>query len=150
VQLVAKLTSDLAFAEETAQEIWLAIWRGRSRYEGGDFRVYLLVAARNRCRNRARGSARQMPALRVLAHEPEPEAKGQLDALLAQERSEEMLRALAALRDADREALVLRFGAELDYDTMAQLTETKSGTLRARVHQGLAALRARLQKGGSR
>jgi len=147
VQLVARLTADAAFAEEVVQEIWIAIWRGRSSYEQGDFRVYLITAARNRCRNRARGLARSAPVLEQLAHEPMPEQRDQLDALLERERGIALLQALGALRATEREALVLRFGEDLDYETMSRLTDTKTGTLRARVHHGLLSLRARLSRG---
>ena len=40
VQLVAKLTADAGFAEEVTQDVWLSVWRGRSQYEAGNFRVY--------------------------------------------------------------------------------------------------------------
>ena len=146
VQLVAKLTADAGFAEEVAQDVWLAIWRGRSSYVSGDFRAYLITAARNRCRNRARSLGRRGPALEALAVEPAPQQRDQLDALLERELAEELLGALGALRDAEREAIVLRYAEDLDYETMESLTATKSSTLRARVHHGLLALRARLTR----
>ena len=147
VQLIAKLTVDPGFAEEAAQDIWLALWRGRSHYEGGDFRVYFITAARNRARNRARGLGRRGAAHAALARESEPTRPDQLDALLELERRSELLRALGTLRPEEREALVLRYGEDLDYESIERITTVKRGTLRAHVHRALLALRTRLSRG---
>jgi RNA polymerase sigma-70 factor, ECF subfamily len=152
VQLVAKLTVDPAFAEETAQDIWLTVWRGRTNYESGDFRVYLIAAARNRCRNRSRGLVRRSVAYEAIGHESQPARPDQLDVLLEQERRLELLNALGTLRPEEREALVLRYAEDLDYETIERVTAVKRGTLRAHVHRALVALRTRLSraKGASR
>jgi RNA polymerase sigma-70 factor, ECF subfamily len=147
VQLVVKLTADRAFAEEVAQDVWLAVWQGRSGYESGDFRLYLVTAARNRCRNRSRGLGRRKAAHDVLAREPLPSRPDQLDALLEEERRLALIGALGALRAEEREALVLRYGEELDYETIEQITAVKRGTLRAHVHRALVALKSRLSRG---
>ena len=107
----------------------------------------LITAARNRARNRARGIGRRTAAHAALAREPTHSAPDQLDELLARERRLEVLNALGSLRAEEREALVLRYGEDLDYETIVRITEIKPGTLRAQVHRAIAGLRARLSRG---
>ena len=70
----ARVVDRHALAEELAQETWLAVWNARSRYvANGRFKVFLYVAARNRCYNLSRDQRRRAKLA------PAPDADGIAD-----------------------------------------------------------------------
>jgi len=147
VRFCGKLVVDAAIGQEIAQQAWLQVWAHRASYQSKDrFRVFLFTVARNLCRNELRRRARlgtwidtRAPEERVAkVAEDAPEA---LDALLLRERRRELLSALGAVPEPQREALLLRFDEELDYEDMAAVLGESPSTLRSRVYYGLRALR---------
>ena len=58
------------------------------------------------------------------------------------QRLEEVRQAIAALPDAQREALELRLRGELSYEEIAAVLEIPLGTVRSRLHHALRRLRA--------
>lgn len=148
VETCSRFAGDRNAGVELAQATWAGIWEHRFRYRSGsDFVVWLITAARNRCRNDLRGRAvarRHVTATTALGAAPSP---GQIDQLLVEERRRQVHEALGQLPAATREALVLRFGEDLRYDQMAEVVGTGESTLRSRVHHGLKQLRD-LLKGG--
>jgi RNA polymerase sigma-70 factor (ECF subfamily) len=146
----ARLTGDRAGASEIAQEVWLAVWDARARWEPQTtFASYLYTIAFRRSQNHAR-ARRRKDRLFVLEPVAVESAKStaptEIDRLLEHERRERAFAALGELPPALREALVLRYGSELSYEEMERVTETKAPTLRVRVHHALAHLRERLSK----
>jgi RNA polymerase sigma-70 factor (ECF subfamily) len=143
----ARMVNDTEAAAELAQETWLAIWVDRARYRAeGKFIIWLLTAARNRCRNhlRHRGVARrgaQQNAGAPLSLSPE-----QIDHVLDEERRQRVREALEQLPDRMRDAILLRYAEELRYDEMVEILRTGESTLRSRVHHGLKLLRSALEK----
>ncbi len=138
---------DSGVGAELAQETWVTIWAQRSRYRPeGRFVVWLITAARNRCRNHVRrhGVVRRH-AQQAAAEDAEP-SPDQIDRLLLEERRRRVLEALSQLPESMREALVLRYAEELRYDEMAEVLGTGESTLRSRVHHGLRLLRNILEK----
>ena len=71
---------------------------------------------------------------------------GPEDAALIAEAEREWHRRLAALRPAQRTAVVLRHVVGLSYEEIAEATGRPSGTVKADVHRGLAKLRALLDE----
>jgi RNA polymerase sigma-70 factor (ECF subfamily) len=153
VQLCAVATGDRASAEEIAQDVWVAVWSTRADYEPrGKFFVFLVSAARNRCRNHARDAARRSRWVRpaddaIVAPSAEP---SEIDRLLARERVERLEAALGEIPEKMREAIVLRFGEGLSYEAIAEVVDANPSTLRSRVHHALLALRQRLGDGTAR
>jgi len=143
----SRFTGDRSAGAELAQATWAAIWEHRLRYRrGSDFVVWLITAARNRCRNDARGryvARRHSAATIVLGTAPSPD---QIDQLLDEERRRNVREALGRLPSATREALLLRFGEGLRYDQMAEVVGAGESTLRSRVHHGLKRLRDLLER----
>ena len=146
----ARVTGDQAAAPEVAQEVWLAIWDARERWEPrSTFRSYLFTVAFTRARNHAR-SRRRMAG--VFSPEPlEPDAavaanKLEIDRLLERERRERVFRAVGELPEAMREAVILRFVDDLSYEEMETVLAANASTLRSRVHHALARLKERLGK----
>ncbi len=146
----ARVSGDRAAAPEVAQEVWLAIWNGRDRWEPrSTFRSYLYTVAFARARNHAR-SRRRMAA--VFSPEPlEADAalgggKPAIDRLLERERRERVFQAVSELPEAMREAVILRFAFDLSYEAMETTLAASASTLRSRVHHALARLAERLGK----
>ncbi|HVH46065.1 MAG TPA: RNA polymerase sigma factor [Labilithrix sp.] len=145
VRFCTRMTSDRRIAEELAQETWLSVWGARDTYKpNGQFVVWLLVAARNRCLNARRGDARRS---RVFVAEPEggfddapADDPAQLDRLIAAEERRRVARALAELPAPMREAVTLRYADALAYEQIAEVTGANASTVRSRVFHGVKKL----------
>ena len=145
----ARVTGDRAGGREVAQEVWIALWNGRERWEPrAKLTSYLYTIAFTRSRNHAR-SRRRMAAVfspQPLDAEAAAHDGSEIDRLLARERQERVFQALGELPAAMREAVVLRFADELSYEEMETVLAANASTLRSRVHHALARLRDRLGK----
>jgi len=146
----ARITGDRVGASEVAQEVWLALWDARDRWEPrSTFASYLYTIAFTRAHNHARSQRR-----REARFAPEPLAPDaligtgelEIDRLLARERQERVFQALGELPAPMREALVLRFVDELSYEEMERVLSANVSTLRSRVFHALARLRERMRK----
>jgi len=142
----ARLTGDRALGDDLAQEIFGDLWRTRERYQPhGRFAVYLFTIARNRCRNAWRDRRPMAPLDEdVAASDPD-----QLQALLAAERQRRLDKAVLALPEKLREAVLLRFGQALDYPEMAEILKCPQVTVRSRVFLGIRKLRETMQEEAS-
>ena len=148
MQVCSRFVGDGEWGAEMAQETWVTIWAQRSQYRAeGKFIVWLITAARNRCRNhsRMRGVV-QRHRMRAASEAAEPPTAKQIDQLLVEERRHRVHHALSRLPERMREALVLRYGQELRYDEMAAILRIGESTLRSRVHHGLRLLRDLLEE----
>jgi RNA polymerase sigma factor (sigma-70 family) len=151
VQVCARFVNDGDLGAELAQETWVAVWTHRAKYRGdGRFLIWLITAARNRCRNHARrrGVARQH--VEETARDGSAPSANQIDELLVEERRRRLRDALARLPERMREAVILRYAEELAYDEMAVALRVGESTLRSRVHHGLRLLRGWLETSGGR
>ncbi len=148
VRACSRFVHDAAAGAELAQETWAAAWTTRAQYRAdGKFIVWLLTAARNRCRNHLRHQrVAKTYALGEGARSLEPTSSDQIELLLVEERRRRVHDALSRLPARMREALVLRYAEELHYDEMAGVLQTGESTLRSRVHHGLRLLRGLLEK----
>jgi RNA polymerase sigma-70 factor (ECF subfamily) len=147
-----KFVLDAHVGQEIAQQTWLQVWAHRARYESKErFVVFLYTVARNLCRNELRRRARlgawvdsNVTEVHLASHATDEPSH--LDALVLRERKRDLLRALAKVPEAQREAMLLRFDEELRYDEMAAVLGASESTLRSRVYHGLRALRAELPR----
>jgi len=149
--LCIKLVGEVVAGEELAQEVWLDIWEARTEYrEEGRFIAFSITLSRNRCNNWLRAGQRQRrrhldaqrASLEVAATvEDAARTPDAAEVLLKKERERRMLSALARLEPAQREALVLRFHEDLDYEQIAELLGARPSTIRSRVFYGIKALR---------
>ena len=141
--LCRKMLGSDAPSDDLAQDVFLEIWRTCARYEGrGQFRSFLFTTARNRCLNATR---RRLPTVPLEAaaeaHAAIVGAPDQIEALLAAERRQRMDRLVERLTPKLREAIWLRFGAELEYDEIAAVVDRSTEAVRTRVCHGLRRLR---------
>lgn len=161
--IALRLTGDRSDAEEVAQDAFVRAYRALATYEPErirtlEVRAWLATIVVNLCRNRAR---RRRPATvsidgpavngrddtgvaaRTGGLDLRDDAMREPDAM-AQRRAgaEEWARLLLELPPRYREAVVLRHVDGLGYEEMASALGQPVGTLKARVHRGLALLRA--------
>jgi RNA polymerase sigma-70 factor (ECF subfamily) len=145
-----RITNDRRVAEELAQEVWLAVWNARESYEpGGQFGVWLLVAARNRCLNSKRGQVRRERVMTTDNEADAAESAKQLDRLIQEEERRRVNEALAELPAPMREAVTLRYAESLAYEQIATVVGANESTVRSRVFHGVKKLHQLLTGGRS-
>lgn len=150
VSFCARISGDRAAAREIAQDVWLAVWDARARWEPRTrFASYLYTVAFSRARNHARSRRRRAAVFSAAPLDADlvpTSSADEIERLLERERRNRLFEALRDLPDDLREAVVLRFVEELSYEEMETVLRAKSSTLRSRVHHALARLKARLGK----
>ena len=131
-------------AEDVLQETFLLAFRALGRYRERDrFRAWLFRILVNHCRSHARRSARR--ARRFLHNQqaqPAPEAPSPAEA----SHHDALQLALDTLDPLLREALLLKYGEELAYEEMAQMTGASISALKMRVKRARDSIRVRLEE----
>ena len=142
-----RCTRDPDAAHDLTAETFAQAWLTRARFRdeaGGSAAPWLYGIARNvvlmsvRRRRIERAGLERLgmlddpAALSGAEHQPEDSWLGELET------------ALDELTPTQREAVRLRFDADLAYDQMAVALETSPQAARVRVHRAITALRARL------
>ncbi len=143
VRLAALLLADRDAAEEVVQDAFVALHGRWGRLRDPDRAVgYLRQSVINRCRSAQRHRQvveRYVPA--PLPHAPSAEA-GALNAVV----QDEMAAALRELPPRQREALVLRYYADLSEADSARLMGVSRGAVKSHTARGIAALRRTLER----
>lgn len=134
-RLLSSLIADRAEAEDLAQEVFLACWRGRFDASRGSFRTWALTIARNRATNWLRARRPQL--------EPEPERLAASGA--REELREELERAFAALPAEQRSAFHLAEIEGLPLEEVARIEGAPVGTVKSRLHRARRRLRELLR-----
>ena len=120
-------TLDAAAAEELAQDVFVAAWRGLNRYRSDSaFSTWLFAIARNAAVDAARRRRSRVPTIPLTeAHSIDlPDTGGD---------ASEVLEAAACLSAPLREALLLREIQGLTYDEIAMVQGVPLGTVRSRI-----------------
>jgi RNA polymerase sigma-70 factor, ECF subfamily len=141
---LAYRTGDPAAAEDLVADTFERALRARRRFDPrrGSEKTWLYSIALNRLRDEARRGAVADRALGELAHRAETH-----DSAASTDRVEtrETLRsALALLAEEEREAIALRFGADLTLKEIAKVTGERMTTVEGRVYRALRKLREHL------
>lgn len=125
-------------AEDAVQETFLRAYRHLARYEERErFAAWLFRILVNQCRTQL---ARRRRAA-VAIGDPERFAADEADPADWVSREHALDRALARLDPPQREAVLLRFAADLSYEEMAAATGVGVSALKMRVRRGCARLR---------
>jgi RNA polymerase sigma-70 factor (sigma-E family) len=146
VRLAAVLVRDIPTAEEVVQDAFVALHGEWPRLRDADKAVaYLRQAVVNRCRSLLRHRAVVGPSLQ----EGPPDRPGAAhDALVALER-DSVKAALRDLPDRQREAIVLRYYADLSEEEIAAAMGISRGAVKSHTARGMSALRAALEQATS-
>ena len=135
-------------AQDASQEVWIRVWRNLPKFRGDSaFSTWIYKITVNTCLStRRKEQAREfgdeppyIPAVPNTENDPETAA-------LADERREELFRALERVRAEHRAALVLRHMEGLSYAEVAQILDVPDGTAKGWVSRGRAALLVELSR----
>ena len=147
-RFVLRMSGDPALADEIVQEVFTALIEKPHLFDParGRLQSYLYGAARNQLFRRAEKSARDRPLDDAFANGSEPAAPEltPLDGLTGREQIDAVRRAVLALPEPYRAAVVLCDLEELSYAEAADALETAVGTIRSRLSRGRALLERKL------
>ncbi len=135
------MTRDRARAEDMVQEALLSAWRGiRSFRPGSNLRAWMIRILVNRVISEGRRNRVEETELGPETPEPSAELEGEARAM---QTEEQVLigRAMSMLPDEQRQALTLRFYADLTVPEIARALGWAEGTVKSRIHRGLRRLR---------
>lgn len=136
---------DRHLAEDLVQEVFCRAWEARDRYDDiGQERAYLWRIADRLVCDRMRARKRQVrvePASWDAAAEAPAVGGSPADVAEHWENCSQLDTALAALTDAQRRTLLLRYYGQLEFHEIAAMTDTPLNTALSHARRGLALLR---------
>jgi RNA polymerase sigma-70 factor (ECF subfamily) len=135
---LAYRTGDRVLAEDLLADAFERALRGRFNPRKGSAKTWLYAIALNVLRDHVRRAAAEG---RAYARVDAP-AGG--DPFAGVEVRDELLRALSGLAAEEREAIALRYGADLTVPEMAKLLDVPLTTVEGRVYRALRKLREAL------
>jgi RNA polymerase sigma factor (sigma-70 family) len=139
-------TGDRALAEDLVADTFERALRKRSMFDRrkGTEKAWLYTIATNLLRDGARRREVEERAY-ASAFVPEPVFVGGVDGGLAQfEARSTVMEALEVLSSEEREAVALRFGADLTVPEIARVLDQPLTTVEGRVYRALRKLRSQL------
>jgi RNA polymerase sigma-70 factor (ECF subfamily) len=139
-----RLTGNAHDAEDLVQETMLRAHRAFHRYQPGTNARAWLFTILHRLRTDALRRRGRRPETVELLDEGPPVAPVHEAALTS--GHEEITRALEALPESFRSAVVLRDVEEYSYAEIAEMLEVPVGTVMSRIHRGRALLRQALSR----
>ena len=136
-------TGDRALAEDLVADSFERALRGRRRFDRrrASEKTWLYSIALNALRDHGRRRAAEGRALERHAPATVPASAPADEAV---ERQGDLERALRILSDEEREAIALRFGADLTVPEIAKLRRERLTTVEGRVYRALRKLRDQL------
>jgi RNA polymerase sigma-70 factor, ECF subfamily len=136
---LAYRTGDRALAEDLLADAFERALRARGRFDRrrGSKRTWLYAIALNALRDHARRAAAEGRALERIGEPQEvtEDAFGEVD------ERDRLARVLGVLSAEEREAIALRFGADLTVPEIAGLLGERLSTVEGRVYRALRKLR---------
>jgi RNA polymerase sigma-70 factor (ECF subfamily) len=137
-----KMLKNPADTDDTAQEIWLAVFRGVGRLEdAAAFPAWLYRVARDCVYRELRTAGRRVDAAEA---DVDSFSADELD--FTAEDAAEVHAGLDELHPEAREVLLLRFIEGMSYEEIAEVTSSPTGTVRSRIHYAKKTLRGVLER----
>src|SRR5262249_1421399 len=144
---LTRMVRDRARAEELTQDVFIRIYNAADRYEAkAKFSTYLFGIAHNLALNelaRAHRKHEQARSDRAELGAVDP-APSPIEKLAAEGTRERLERALAALPERQRAAVLLRSEQGLDYEEIAGSLETTVASVKSLLHRARESLLAAL------
>jgi RNA polymerase sigma-70 factor, ECF subfamily len=136
-------TGDLELARDVHADAFERVLTTRRRFDPrrGSEKTWLYSIALNRLRDHYRRKAAEGRALDRVAAGTGAPLSPDMDAV---EDREAIASALASLSDEEREAVALRYGADLSIREIARIAKTRETAVKGRLHRGLRKLREEL------
>lgn len=137
-RLCMALLGSQADADEATQETLLRAHRGMATYRAeGSVKAWLCGIARHVCAHMLETRRKQRELLEVVPTEPEAR-----DVFAARQRARVVREALGKLKPTEREALVLRYVADLSHREIAIACNLDEAAARKRISRALVRLRS--------
>jgi len=145
---IRHMVGDPHRSEELFQEVFVAVWQNRRRYDcSRRFKPWLYAIAVNKVREHLRW--RVEPPVLSLEVSPFPPAAAQsaspVDTMVAVETAGTVLAGVSRLPLSQRTVVVLRVWSGLSYADIAAIVRRRETTVRANMHHALASLREYLE-----
>jgi RNA polymerase sigma factor (sigma-70 family) len=121
-------------AEDVFQETFIAALRAYERMDGRHPRAWVMTIARRKAIDHHRARTRRPEPREHLPEQPVPGPESEVG-------EGEVWSAVAELSEAQRDAVALRFAADLSYREIGATLEISEAAARRRVSDALAALR---------
>jgi RNA polymerase sigma-70 factor (ECF subfamily) len=144
-----RVLRDQAAAEDVVQDVFTDLWLGRAAYDRGrgSLRSYVAMLTRSRALDRWRTRAARQAAAERLESEvalgPRTVAGTEDQALLKHEL-EDAVRALEAVPEKQREAVLMAYAGGMTAAAIADAVGVPLGTAKSRIRCGLEQLRLQL------
>ena len=137
------VTREAAEAEDAAQEGFVKAWQSLDRFRVGEpFRPWLLAIVVNEARNRRRRAGRQA-ALALRAYDPRVDDVE--ERVSQRSEREQVLAAVAGLREDDQLAIGCRYLLDLSEEETADALGWPRGTVKSRLSRALGRLREAME-----
>jgi RNA polymerase sigma-70 factor (ECF subfamily) len=156
VNFLYRMVRDTAVAEDLAQEVFLRVYRARQEYApSAKFTTWMFRIATNLALNSVRDNRhRQMEISMDQTVDVGDDEQRPMEVpdctptieqdLVARSRSEMILRAVHALPEKQRAAVLLHKYQELDYDEIARILECSDSALKSLLFRAYETLRVEL------
>ncbi len=136
------MTSDAALAEDHVQEAFISAWRGiRGFKTGRPVKPWLVRILVNKVL-----SHRRRPSAPAVSLEDAGHLGGAGEPAKEVENVDLVSRALARLTDEHRRVVTLRYFADLSLADISKALGCREGTVKSRLHRGLAQMRHALEE----
>jgi len=145
--LVLRMTRDRQMAEDVLQETFTRVWLMARTYDPGrgSFRGWLFTIAANLTRDELRRRRHGVQHVEVEDAEAfASTADGPEVELARREDARRIADAVGRLPEHFREVVILKIYHQLTFNEIAEITGAPVGTLKARLHRAVAALRETL------
>jgi RNA polymerase sigma-70 factor (ECF subfamily) len=153
VSFLYRMVRDAATAEDLAQEVFLRIYRARKEYSpSAKFTTWLFRIATNLALNSVRDNRYRQAQVSLDAPVEEDEAPVQVAArdmridehMMERDRARVIQRAIAALPEKQRVAVLLHKYEEMDYTEIAKILECSESALKSLLFRAYETLRVEL------
>jgi RNA polymerase sigma-70 factor (ECF subfamily) len=160
MNFICRSLRDEAEAEDLAQNVFLQVYKSRSRYkQTAKFSTWLFTIARNLCLNELRRRSRH-PAESIEETQAENEShdgamqrqyedKSQMappEKLLQGELAQKIEEALAGLPENQRSAILLCRREDLSYEEIADILDCSLSATKSLIHRGRETLKEKLKR----
>jgi len=153
VNFLYRMVRDAATAEDLAQEVFLRVYRARKQYSpSAKFTTWLFRIATNLALNSVRDNRYRQLQVSLDSPAEEDEAPVQVAAkdmridehMIERDRTRLIRRAIAALPEKQRAAVLLHKYEEMDYGEIAKILECSESALKSLLFRAYETLRVEL------
>ena len=139
---IRRLLEDASRSDDVLQEVWLTVYRKLNTLrDASAFSAWLYRTARNQAISTMRDENRHDVVERQIESDLIDDSR---ESWLFDD-IEKLHRVLTTLSAAQKEAIVLRFFEDMNYQEIAEIVGCNVGTVRSRIHYAKQALRKKME-----